>query len=69
MTNLSGLQLLQLEIVSVGLNTLLASGSGATFVSSSVPTSVNIVEQIDLQLESLDQDVQDRDDLTTFMCC
>ena len=52
---------------SVGLNTLLASGSGATFVSSSVPTSANIVDQIDLQLESLDQDVQDRDDLTTFM--
>ena len=52
---------------SVGLNTLLASGSGATFVSSSVPTSDNIGDQIDLQLESLSVDVQDRDDLTTFL--
>ena len=52
---------------SVGLNTLLASGSGATFVSSSVPTSADIVDQVDAQLEALDQDVQDRDDLTTFM--
>lgn len=52
---------------SVGLNTLLASGSGATFVSSSAPTSANIVDQIDAQLEALDQDVQDRDDLTAFM--
>jgi len=52
---------------SVGLNTLLASGSGALFVSSSVPTSDNIGDQIDLQLESLNVDVQDRDDLTTFL--
>lgn len=52
---------------SVGLNTLLASGSGATFVSQSVPTSANLVDQVDEQLETLDQDVQDRDDLTTFM--
>ena len=52
---------------SVGLNTLLASGSGATFVSSSVPTSDNIGDQIDVQLESLSVDVQDRDDLTTFL--
>lgn len=52
---------------SVGLNTLLASGSGATFVSQSVPTSTDIGNQIDEQLETLNQDVQDRDDLTTFM--
>lgn len=52
---------------SVGLNTLLASGSGATFVSQSAPTSTDIGNQIDEQLETLNQDVQDRDDLTTFM--
>jgi hypothetical protein len=50
-----------------GLNTLLASGSGATFVSSSVPTSSDIGDQIDTQLEALAVDVQDRDDLTVFM--
>jgi len=50
-----------------GLNTLLASGSGAIFVESAVPTSANIGDQIDVQLESLSVDVQDRDDLTTFM--
>jgi len=50
-----------------GLNTILASGSAATFVSSSAPTSANILSQIDAQLESLNVDVQDRDDLTTFM--
>jgi len=50
-----------------GLNTLLASGSGATFVSQSAPTSDNILEQIDEQLENLNVDVQDRDDLTVFM--
>ena len=52
---------------SVGLNTLLASGSGATYVSQSAPTSDNLVAQIDEQLEALSVDVQDRDDLTTFM--
>lgn len=50
-----------------GLNTLLASGSGATFVSSSAPTSDNILDIIDEQLEGLNVDVQDRDDLTVFM--
>ena len=50
-----------------GLNTLLASGSGATFVSSSVPTSDNIGDQIDSQLEALSVDVQDREDLTVFL--
>lgn len=50
-----------------GLNTLLASGSGATFVSASAPTSDNLLDQIDEQLESLAVDVQDRDDLTVFM--
>lgn len=53
-----------------GLNTLLASGSAAgspTFVSSSVPTSTNIGDQIDAQLEALSVDVQDRDDLTVFV--
>ena len=50
-----------------GLNTLLASGSGATFVSQSAPTSANIVDQIDEQLENMSADVQDRDDLTVFM--
>jgi hypothetical protein len=50
-----------------GLNTLLASGSGALFVSSSVPTSGDIGDQIDTQLETLAVDVQDRDDLTVFM--
>tara|TARA_R110000823_G_scaffold227750_1_gene354977 strand:- start:4566 stop:5489 length:924 start_codon:yes stop_codon:yes gene_type:complete len=53
-----------------GLNTLLASGSAAgspTFVSSSVPTSTNIGDQIDAQLEALDVNVQDRDDLTVFI--
>jgi hypothetical protein len=50
-----------------GLNTLLASGSGATFVSQSAPTSDNLLDQIDEQLESLSVDVQDRDDLTVFM--
>lgn len=49
-----------------GLNTLLASGS-ATFVSSSAPTSDNILGIIDEQLENLAVDVQDRDDLTVFM--
>jgi len=52
---------------SVGLNTLLASGSGATYVSQSAPTSDNLVGIIDEQLESLNVDVQDRDDLTVFM--
>jgi len=50
-----------------GLNTLLASGSGATYVSSSAPTSTNIGDIIDEQLENLNVDVQDRDDLTVFM--
>jgi len=51
-----------------GLNTLLASGSSdATFVSQSAPTSDNIIDQIDAQLENLAVDVQDRDDLTVFM--
>lgn len=50
-----------------GLNTLLASGSGATFVSQSAPTSDNILDIIDEQLENLAVDVQDRDDLTVFM--
>lgn len=50
-----------------GLNTLLASGSGATFVSSSVPTSDTIGDQIDAQLEALSVDVQDREDLTVFL--
>ena len=51
-----------------GLNTLLASGSSdATFVSQSAPTSDNIIDQIDEQLEALSVDVQDRDDLTVFM--
>jgi hypothetical protein len=51
-----------------GLNTLLASGSSdATFVSQSAPTSDNIIDQIDEQLENLAVDVQDRDDLTVFM--
>lgn len=50
-----------------GLNTLLASGSGATFVSSSVPTSDTIGDQIDAQLEALSIDVQDREDLTVFL--
>lgn len=50
-----------------GLNTLLASGSGATYVSQSAPTSDNIIDQIDAQLENLAVDVQDRDDLTVFM--
>jgi len=51
-----------------GLNTLLASGSSdAVFVSQSAPTSDNILDQIDEQLENLSVDVQDRDDLTVFM--
>lgn len=53
-----------------GLNTLLASSSAAdapVFVSSSAPTSDNILDIIDEQLESLAVDVQDRDDLTVFM--
>ena len=50
-----------------GLNGLLASGSGVTYVSESAPTSDNLVDIIDTQLENLNQDVQDRDDLTTFM--
>ena len=50
-----------------GLNTLLASGSGVTYVSSSAPTSTNIGDIIDEQLENLAVDVQDRDDLTVFM--
>lgn len=50
-----------------GLNTLLASGSGVTYVSSSAPTSTNIGDIIDEQLENLSVDVQDRDDLTVFM--
>ena len=51
-----------------GLNTLLASGSSnAVFVSSSAPTADNILDIIDEQLENLAVDVQDRDDLTTFM--
>jgi hypothetical protein len=51
-----------------GLNTLLASGSSdVVFVSSSVPTSANIGDIIDEQLENLDVNVQDREDLTVFM--
>lgn len=50
-----------------GLNTLLASGSGVTFVSSSAPTATNIGDIIDEQLAALNVDVQDRDDLTVFM--
>lgn len=50
-----------------GLNTLLASGSGATFVSQSAPTATTILDLIDEQLEALSVDVQDRDDLTVFM--
>lgn len=50
-----------------GLNTLLASGSGVTFVSSSAPTADNILDIIDGQLEAMSSDVQDRDDLTVFM--
>jgi hypothetical protein len=49
-----------------GLTGLLASGS-ATFVSASAPTSANIGDIIDTQIENLNVDVQDRDDLTTFM--
>ena len=50
-----------------GLNTILTSGSAATYVSSSAPTSDNILDIIDEQLENLAVDVQDRDDLTVFM--
>lgn len=50
-----------------GLTGLLASGSGATYVSASAPTSTNIGDIIDGQIENLAVDVQDRDDLTTFM--
>jgi hypothetical protein len=51
-----------------GLNILLASGSSdVVFVSSSAPTSANIGDIIDEQLENLAVDVQDRDDLTVFM--
>ena len=50
-----------------GLNTLLLSGSGVTYVSQSAPTSDNILDIIDEQLENLAVDVQDRDDLTVFM--
>lgn len=50
-----------------GLTGLLASGSGATYVSASAPTSANIGDIIDGQIENLNVDVQDRDDLTTFM--
>lgn len=50
-----------------GLNTILVSGSEATFVSSSAPTSDNIIDIVDEQLENLAVDVQDRDDLTVFM--
>jgi hypothetical protein len=50
-----------------GLNTILESGSAATYVSSSAPTSDNILDIIDEQLENLAVDVQDRDDLTVFM--
>jgi hypothetical protein len=50
-----------------GLTGLLASGSGATYVSASAPTSDNLLDIIDEQLENLSVDVQDRDDLTVFM--
>ena len=50
-----------------GLTGLLASGSGVTYVSESVPTSTNIGDIVDRQLENLAVDVQDRDDLTVFM--
>ena len=50
-----------------GLNTILQSGSAATYVSQSAPTSDNIVDIIDEQLENVAVDVQDRDDLTSFM--
>jgi hypothetical protein len=50
-----------------GLSTILESGSAATFVSQSAPTSDNVLDIIDEQLENLAVDVQDRDDLTTFM--
>ncbi len=50
-----------------GLTGLLASGSGALYVSESAPSSANIGDIIDRQVETLADDVQDRDDLTTFM--
>lgn len=50
-----------------GLTGLLASGSGAVYVSASVPDSTNIGDIIDTQVQNLPDDVQDRDDLTTFM--
>ena len=54
-----------------GLNQILKSTTSGVVVPSSitgsVPSSTNIGDQIDVMIESLNADVQDREDLTVFM--
>jgi len=51
-----------------GLKTIISgSTSGVAVTASVAPTSGNIGDQVDLMLETLSADVQDREDLTVFM--
>jgi len=51
-----------------GLKTIISgSTSGVAVTASVAPTSANIGDQVDLMLETLSADVQDREDLTVFM--
>tara|TARA_R110001632_G_scaffold2063_5_gene9152 strand:- start:4478 stop:5407 length:930 start_codon:yes stop_codon:yes gene_type:complete len=53
-----------------GLREIISGSTTGVVVPASglaTPTSANIGDQVDLLLENLDADVQDRDDLTVFM--
>ncbi len=51
-----------------GLKTIISGSTTGVVVAGTVtPTSANIGDQIDAQLEALADDVQDREDLTVFM--
>jgi len=51
-----------------GLKTIISGSTSGVVVSGSVtPTPANIGDMVDQQLFALSADVQDRDDLTTFM--
>jgi hypothetical protein len=54
-----------------GLKQILSSATSGVVIPSaitgSVPSSTNIGDQIDVMIENLDADVQDREDLTLFM--
>jgi len=51
-----------------GLNLIITgSTAGVVVAGTTAPTATNIGDQIDAQLAALSDDVQDREDLTTFM--